>query len=597
MVSYIPQSAQLIHPCFFITLAPSVGSIFLRPYFQPQLTSKKREFTYFLITTFIPTVMALRWHRVAWKINLTISLLLSLECKHLSDRWITPSIPPKPPFPPDQKAISRHTLAPFKTSLLLQASPLTEEELLHYVLPGNYTVKISAEGIVTLSNKRIEKDVKNWLGKPDEKTLTKEDITSLQAYVLYRSFSSDQRTAVRRKIYETVKPLLKNKPKITIPWLIKHNETPLSFCLDEEKGELLIKCDNFLLSINEYGKSRYQDGYITISNEDPTTISALTGYYIIKAGEDFEEDSIFKYSSDPQTIDSQTITKITLVKSRLNIGLDLFEFLIFKFDQVVAFLQQDSFMMHCEQIFTVSYELLTSFDKYNKELGLVSFTSYKFQNLWNPIIARNTNFGWIMSKLPHKPLTLISTEKVLGQNLNKRVMFLTISDQNFNQIEVKFFSRKDSNELALTSASYSNESETSASDSLAFASFPASDSNELALTSASYSNESETSYLLQKTSSGLIQVISQQGSKSGISYTLGATDFSKTTIEKDIHFILKALNIIWDLKMNPNTIVIDENFRPVNLMEHPIPQGRITLLTSLGYECPFRATYLNEEES
>ncbi len=76
-------------PSMLFALVPSVVSALFRSTFESKcahLTTNKRQFAYFLLSSFIPTVFALRWHALAWKASLAVSAVLTIAAKYFSDQ-------------------------------------------------------------------------------------------------------------------------------------------------------------------------------------------------------------------------------------------------------------------------------------------------------------------------------------------------------------------------------------------------------------------------------------------------------------------------------------------------------------------------------
>ena len=553
----------------------------LRPQFQLHLTTKQREYTYFLTTAFLPTVMALRWHQVAWKVNLPASFVLTLIGKHLSDRWITPSTPPKST---DKKKthhqrthLSEARLVPFRPhdtlavptpSSILQASSSTVEELLQLVLPGESSVTTSPEGNVTLSDKRIERDVKSWLGKREEEMLTSEDIASLQIYVRYRSYPPEQRTAFRKELFKALAPSLEGKGETTIPWMTGYSGESLSLIYGEGDS-IIIKGNSWRpwnLSINQQGQCKYEDYYITIENENHATLrpaqknnKILTNYRGLK-GEwvhEFDEEDSWK-------------AQLTTTKELLNTGPAHLELLFFKLDQVVAFLQGEP-ARQADQVFTTCYELLNALASEAERQALTPHrerealvpakdgpsdqTSFILGPIWSPVAtSEDSTFNWIVTRSSTGQTTLQLQKQSTGRGMMGGTAERTVTLKTLgpNKLELEIYKAG------------ANDLESYASSSV---------------------------YVLERIREGVVQITPQKKETLShcIPFILGMRQHHKERsslqsmpeMEADADFILKVLTTIADIKMSPDTMLIDssEN-RLVNLMGHSVPTDRMKLLSS-----------------
>lgn len=586
MVSPLGSSRAFLTPTtFFTALAPTAASILLRPQFQSLLTNKKREFTYFLITAFIPTVMALRWHRVAWKITLPASALLSIASKPLSDRWMSRSTPPESPKKPSHSgtplpAVSlvplqaHHALAIPTPSPLFKRLPVsTVEDVLQLVLPGDYTTTVSPEGTVTLSDPRIEKDVKAWVGKREEEPLTSEDVASLQIYIRYRSRLPEQRTVLRQNLFETLAPLLEGKGEVTIPWMTGYSGEPLSLSKGED-GAMIFKGGrgglSWSLTIDDNGQCKYEDHYIIIENEDRRTLRPAKENHQILTNYPKREGAYMHKGEWIHEFDERGTWKhqVTTTKEHLNVGPAHLELLFFKIDQVQAFLKGEP-TRQAEQVFQNCCELLGTLASEAESQAVVPHqqqttmvpaeelpvdtTSFILGPIWSPVAAsEDSTFNWIVTRSSSGQTTLQLQKKSAGRGMMGGTAERTVTLKTLGPGKL---------ELEIYKAG-ANDLEAYASSSV---------------------------YHLEKTLEG-VRVTPQGRERMAhcIPFILGMREFheersslqSMPEMQADGDFMLKVLTTIADIKMSPDTMLIDAENRLINLQGHSVPTDRVRLLSS-----------------
>ncbi|MCB1071976.1 MAG: hypothetical protein KDK96_02625 [Chlamydiia bacterium] len=595
MVSPLGSSRAFLTPTtFFTALAPTAASILLRPQFQSHLTNKKREFTYFLITAFIPTVMALRWHRVAWKITLPASALLSIASKPLSDRWMSQSTPPESPKKPTHTETPRPEvfLVPFKTHHALAIptpSPhferlpaSTVEDVLQLVLPGDYTTTVSPEGTVTLSDPRIEKDVKAWVGKREDESLTSEDVASLQIYIRYRSLLPEQRTVLRQRLFSALAPLLEGKGEVTIPWMTGYSGESLSL-FEGEDGAIILKglsWHAWSLAIYEDGRCKYEDDYIIIENEDRSTLRpAKENYCLLTDQPGLKGEWVFELK---QT--GEVKHQLTTTKEHLNNGPAHLELLFFKIDQIQAFLKGEP-TRQAEQVFQNCCELLGTLASEAESQAVVPHqqqtamvpveelpvdtTSFILGPIWSPVAnSEDSTFNWIVTRSSSGQTTLQLQKKSAGRGMmgGTAERTVTLKTLETNKLELEIYKAG------------ANDLEAYASSSV---------------------------YHLERTLEG-VRVTPQGRERMAhcIPFILGMREFheersslqSMPEMQADADFMLKVLTTIADIKMSPDTMLVNPENRLVNLQGHSIPTDRVKLLSSQEQGAVGRpAIYYNAE--
>ncbi len=574
MVSSLGSAhASLTSTPFFTALVPTVGSILLRPQFQSLLTSKEREFTYFLITAFLPTVTLLRWHRVAWKVTLPASLVLSAASKHLSDRWVGQSGSLKKPEIPHVSLKPQHALAtPIPPQLFDEISPSTAEDILKLVLPGDYTVTDSLDRNVTLSDPRIEKDVKAWVGKQEEEPLTTEDIASLNVYARYRSCSPEQKVVLRQNLFNALAPHIIGK--VRIPWMTGYSGESLSLAQSRD-GAIILEgqrhsTSDWSIVIYSDGHCIYVDHYITIENEDRKTLRPTQKNHQIRTDFSGREGWAKLEGEWVHEFDERGVwkTQLTTTKEHLNKGPAHLELLFFKLEQVQAFLQRKP-TRQAEQVFANCCDLLGTLGSeaesqavvpHKEEAAVVPLeespvdtTSYILGPIWSPVAnSEDSTFNWIVTRSSSGQTTLQLQKKSSGRGMMGGTAERTVTLKTLepNKLELEIYKAG------------ANDLEAYASSSV---------------------------YHLEGTSEG-VRVTPQGRERMDhcIPFILGMQEFhreqsgiqSLAEMQADGDFMLKVLTTIADIKMSPDTMLVDSDNRLVNLQGRSVPTNRVRLLSS-----------------
>ena len=414
-------------PSMLFALVPSVVSALFRSTFESKcthLTTNKRQFAYFLLSSFIPTVVGLRCLDLGWKASLAVSAVLTLAAKYFSDKASPSSFNKSAGRPPrksekskEQKLdlmnfTSNDSLVPRVSNLLLaQTKRLPVETLLKSLIPGDYQVTIKGD-VVSINEKKIENEFKFWANKPLEQDLNQQDVDKLLGHIRYRDLDGNQQKEIRKSIYQSLFPLIEKKP-INLSFMtgysgeavtLKQEDSQLVISLGNEKRleiEILINkngniCFKYYENKYHYLKCVNTETQEVVYNYAPpehlkeiSPLSFHTGsgseeiFYVSESlcyfsMEDEDEQTIKTFHGARYENGTLLIPRIknphkspeselethreTIVKYALNKSRSCLELLNFKLDEVVAFLENGN-EGQAKKTFQGCCEALSSFQK------------------------------------------------------------------------------------------------------------------------------------------------------------------------------------------------------------------------------------------
>ncbi|WP_420420748.1 hypothetical protein [Simkania sp.] len=560
-------------------LLPPVGSVALRPKFDHLMTTKTREFFYYVATSFFPIMALSIWQGVAWEISLLASSFLTGYAAEIS-RYISSKKmaqePQKPRLHSTQDEES--SVGPLQTessTVLQKYAPTSSSELLHHVFPGDYQVT-EVEGRVQIDDNDVESCVKIWLGKNDEDHLTSEDIAPLKAYLRYRVFDGVQKKQIRQEIYRSLNPLLEgNDEEVTLPCMTGYSGEEMR--LGRENGWIVLKgirgWGDWQIKIDADGNCEYRDGYVIIKNEERSQLTLVNpNHSIRKDASGFKGEWIFR-ADGPQ---------LTRLKRHLQIGPAHLELLVFKLTQIQTFLDQgmasqiQSYYASCCNLLVGLHQKIEG----EKGLQLVSRdattgeTRWVLGPLWNPVVAsEDSYFNWLITKSSSGALSLSLEKKSTGRGMMggtaKRTVTLS-SGETSKQLKVE--------------VTKSGANDTS-------------------------SYESSSVYLLEQLPDQHIRVqpLGKDSADRFDGLFLGIPGHNEVNsglqtheeINKDMDFIMKVLATIADIQSSPDTMLIDEEKKEIRTLSgHLVPLERLKLLYSLrqgNYGHPY--IWYDKEES
>lgn len=555
------------------TATPALLSVALRPRFCGAQPTEARNWTYFALGTFLPTLGLLHWHGYARKTSVMGALVFSALAKTLSDPK-TPTRPtplggtlsksmtnPPPkatpttivPLSHDGVPLFSITPAPFSQGVHLDA-----EDLAKALIPGDYTVQ-EERGVLTISDPHLAKAFKTWAGKQEDKDLTLEDLNRLKAHLRYRDLPPETQMEIRKALYTSFFPHL-TKESTNIPFLTGYAGQPISVYSENEAltFDLTFHGHKHLLRIRSDGSSSFEiytlgkDCRLALryDNEDLSPAYKLDGVT--------ENDRYFWHHND-QTFPDQLGSK----RSLTHFGPAHLELILFKQREIEAFLQtKDSFP--ATQVFEGCYELLASFQKkLPKESSTSSAlaettpqgrTSFQFGPLWSPVAnSEDSYFAWTITREENNVVTLELEKQTAGRGhvggvSERRVILKKGAEDDVLTVDIV---KSDRNDLDSCS--------------------------------------SRSSYRLEKTVAGLKATpLGKESESEHLPLFVGMTTCFyqdhhtqvPKELEEEMTFLVKVFSTLTDIKKSPDTVVVDrENKTLRTLGGAPLPLQRIRQLT------------------
>ena len=500
--------------------------------------------------------------------------------------------------------------------LRAQANSLSEEDLLKSLIPGNYSVTIKGES-VAIDDPNIQNAFKNWLGISPENEITLDDIKKLQTYIRFQDLGQDQMKDIRQSMYASLYPLLKEEP-INLSFMTGFNGEEIT--LRQENSQLVMSSCNFnkegfslsiskdgdicykfyadkshyFLSVNlETSEIQYQEEppehlktapvntwhqenslgkyqvscineqvcYFSMNNENETTIETFHGA-------EYEDRDL----NIPQSCESSISPKKSkcahkgqeklIVQTAVNQSRSYVEFLHFKLDQIIGFLNNDNNQAQLRTAFQGCQSILNSFEQSINQLtekdplaiskNEVEKTSYSLGNMWNPVVAsEDSSFTWRVINEQKTQKTSISLQKEsdgrgkCGGTASRTIMLSKTKDPNILKVKISKSDRNDTD-------SYTSSSKYSIEDR---------GNQGFLITPIGIKNESMCTPLFF-----------------GMDYFSKNSENIQTSqqMQDDIKFILRAFFTISDIQSSPDTIILDKKSSLIrNFQGNPVPAERL----------------------